>query len=150
MIDELLSNVACFGFKCNLRPGTQGKRVAVTASTGIAGVHINGCTIHSWAGIGLGDGTPEQVVDKVMRSKEARKRWRQHDAVVLDEVSMIDGELLDKLSAVGRAVRGGGAANPHPAPFGGMQMIFVVGPGNVLPRHRPRVRPSFLELSGIL
>jgi hypothetical protein len=34
----------------------QGKRVAVTASTGIAGVLIGGSTVHSWAGIGLGVG----------------------------------------------------------------------------------------------
>lgn len=29
--------------------------VAITASTGIAGVNIGGCTLHSWAGIGLGE-----------------------------------------------------------------------------------------------
>lgn len=101
----------------------QGKRVAVTASTGIAGVLIGGSTVHSWAGIGLGEGTVEEVVDKVRGSKVARKRWRDHDALVIDDVSMIDGGLLDKLDAVGRAVRG----NPtlHSTPFGGVPTIFV-------------------------
>ena len=28
-------------------------KVAVTASTGIAATHMNGMTIHSWAGIGV-------------------------------------------------------------------------------------------------
>ena len=55
---------------------------------------IGGSTIHSWAGIGLGEGTVEEVVEKVRNSKDARKRWREHDALVIDEISMIDGELL--------------------------------------------------------
>lgn len=29
----------------------QGKRVAVTATTGIAAVNVGGCTLHHWAGI---------------------------------------------------------------------------------------------------
>lgn len=102
----------------------QGKRVAVTASTGIAAVLIGGTTVHSWAGIELGEGTVNEVVNRVIGKKDARKRWMQHDALVLDEVSMIDGALLDKLDAVGRAVRGT-PKQRHPEPFGGIQMIFV-------------------------
>ena len=60
----------------------------------LGGVLIGGSTIHSWAGIGLGEGTVEEVVEKVRNSKDARKRWREHDALVIDEVSMIDGALL--------------------------------------------------------
>ena len=37
--------------------------------------------------------------------------------------STIDGELLDKLDAVGRAVRGGGIDAPHRLPFGGAVQI---------------------------
>ena len=32
-----------------------GKRVAVTASTGIAATHIGGTTLHSWSGLGIRD-----------------------------------------------------------------------------------------------
>ena len=64
--------------------------MAVTASTGIAGLHIGGSTIHSWAGIELGEGTAEELVHMVMtRKPEARKNWKEHDAIVLDEVSMV-------------------------------------------------------------
>ena len=34
---------------------TAKKRVAVTASTGIAATHIGGTTIHSWSGMGIRD-----------------------------------------------------------------------------------------------
>ena len=35
------------------RARTEGKIVAVTASTGIASTHINGQTIHSYSGLGV-------------------------------------------------------------------------------------------------
>ena len=100
-----------------------GRRVAVTASTGVAGVLIGGTTIHSFAGVGLGlssGSTAASIVAKVLSDKWALKRWREHDVVVVDEVSMIDGATMDLLDAVGRAARG-----DRSAPFGGMQMILV-------------------------
>ena len=50
-------------------------------------------------------------------SKAARKRWGQASTLVIDEISMIDGTLLDKIDAVGRAARGSSR------PFGGVQVI---------------------------
>ncbi|TBU47338.1 hypothetical protein BD309DRAFT_502569 [Dichomitus squalens] len=38
----------------NARGGRASLQLAITASTGIASVNIGGCTLHSWAGIGLG------------------------------------------------------------------------------------------------
>jgi ATP-dependent DNA helicase PIF1 len=67
----------------------------------------------------------QDVVDMVRGKKDARKRWRDHDVLVLDEVSMIDGALLDKLDAVGSAIKGNHEGLAHSTPFGGMQMIFV-------------------------
>ena len=37
----------------------------LTASTGIAGVNIGGTSVHSWAGIGLGIDTAEDLVAKI-------------------------------------------------------------------------------------
>ena len=37
------------------RAQRSGKKVAVTASTGIAASHLNGTTIHSWSGLGILD-----------------------------------------------------------------------------------------------
>ncbi|KAI0085667.1 PIF1-like helicase-domain-containing protein [Irpex rosettiformis] len=37
-------------------------KVAITASTGLAAVNIGGCTLYSWAGIGLGKKPPEALL----------------------------------------------------------------------------------------
>lgn len=50
--------------------------LAVTASTGMAGVNIGGTTIHSWAGIGLGVDNAEKLANKVRANALSRKRWR--------------------------------------------------------------------------
>lgn len=92
--------------------------VAVTASTGLAACNIGGITIHSFAGIGLGKGDPEQLLKKVRRSRKHTQRWKTINALVIDEISMIDGELLDKLNHIAKRLR------KSKKPFGGIQIIL--------------------------
>ncbi|GMK58364.1 hypothetical protein CspeluHIS016_0503960 [Cutaneotrichosporon spelunceum] len=91
-------------------------KVAVTASTGMAALNVGGCTLHSWAGIGLGT----RPVDELIRfmNSFARTRWRSTDTLLVDEVSMLHGELIDKLDQIGRHFR------DQRRPFGGIQIIF--------------------------
>ena len=96
-----------------------GGSVAVTASTGVAASHIGGMTLHSWAGIGLGKGDVQKLVTKVMASSTAMGRWRDARALVIDEVSMLDGALFTALDQVGRAARGDSRAA-----FGGVQLVL--------------------------
>jgi ATP-dependent DNA helicase PIF1 len=88
-------------------------RVAVTASTGIASINIGGTTLHSWAGIGLGEGTAKRLSGKILGTERLKERWRDVDSLIIDEskifslrvdlilntvlVSMISGGLFDKL-----------------------------------------------------
>jgi DNA replication protein DnaC len=60
-------------------------QVAVTASTGIAACNIGGSTLHSFAGVGLGTGTVEQLLKKLATSKGARARWRKVKVLIIDE-----------------------------------------------------------------
>ena len=94
--------------------------VAVTAPTGIAAVAIGGCTIHKFIGAGLCAGHPRAVADKVIKSEKATRRWRETRALIVDEVSMLDADIMQKLDFIGRAARG-----EHDTPFGGLQLVFT-------------------------
>ena len=99
---------------------SQFKDIHVTALTGCAAVLLN-CkakTLHSWAGIGLGNGTIEQLVLKIKKNSFAKALWKQTDILVVDEVSMLSLKLFNTLNEIGKAVRG------NMKPFGGIQLIF--------------------------
>ena len=96
------------------------KEIHVCALTGCAAVllNANAKTIHSWAGIGLGTGTIDQLILKIKSNKYSKKMWRQTELLVVDEVSMLSLKLFDTLNQIGKAVRG------NNRPFGGIQVIF--------------------------
>ena len=94
-------------------------RVAVTASTGLAAVNIDGTTLHSFAGIGLGKEPAPELVRKIRRNPKARQRWLRTRVLIVDEVSMIDGDLFDKLEHVARIIKNSGS------PFGGIQLVVT-------------------------
>jgi ATP-dependent DNA helicase PIF1 len=88
----------------------------VTASTGIAAVHINGITLHSFAGIGISSSKAESI-GKVNKSKAAIERWQRAKRIIIDEISMVDGDCFDTIEAIARITRG------IDKPFGGIQVI---------------------------
>jgi ATP-dependent DNA helicase PIF1 len=99
-----------------------GLRIAVTAMTGCAALllGLGAKTIHSWAGIGLARESPATLADAVKRNKRATSRWRNTQLLIIDEVSMMTPELLEKLDLVARRVRGRSALR-----FGGLQIVFA-------------------------
>jgi ATP-dependent DNA helicase PIF1 len=94
-------------------------RVAVTASTGLAACNIGGVTLHSFAGIGLGKEPVEDLVKKIRRNAKAKQRWLRTKVLIMDEVSMVDGDLFDKLEQIARTLRNNGR------PFGGIQLVIT-------------------------
>lgn len=101
------------GLKKMYRP----EEVAVTASTGLASCNIGGITLHSFAGIGLGRGNEGELFKHVKKNKKAKRRWKTIKVLIIDEVSMIDGELFSKLDFIARNIRNSSE------PFGGIQLI---------------------------
>lgn len=91
--------------------------IAVTASTGVAALHIGGQTIHSWAGIGFGGKDVKELIDDIKSNSYVMKRWENTRSLVIDEISMIDGDLWDKLEEIARVIR------RNNQPFGGIQLI---------------------------
>lgn len=122
----------------------RGLNFAVTATTGIAGSHLGGKTVHSWGGIGLGpyfpsNGTPPQDrhPDDLYKFYEAtfhewstsskgsgmrdgvKRRIKGTEVLIIDEISMCAGAaLLGYLDFFFKKVR------DDERPFGGMQIIF--------------------------
>lgn len=98
----------------------KGLNIQICALTGCAAVLLE-CkakTIHSWAGIGLGNGTIESIIKKIIKNRYSKDNWKQTDILVIDEVSMMSQKIFEILDAVGKAVR------KNRNPFGGIQVIF--------------------------
>jgi ATP-dependent DNA helicase PIF1 len=94
-------------------------RVAVTASTGLAACNIGGVTLHSFGGIGLGKEDIPTLLKKIKRNQKAKNRWLRTKVLIVDEISMVDGDLFDKLEAIARGMRNNGR------PFGGIQLVIT-------------------------
>jgi hypothetical protein len=92
---------------------------AVTASTGIAATHIGGTTIHSWTGIGIRKGLSARQLDELLQREYLVKRMEKTKVLIIDEISMLDGIMLDDIDQVCKMLR------YNHEPFGGLQVIFV-------------------------
>lgn len=99
----------------------QNKSLQVCALTGCAAILLQ-CkakTIHSFAGIGLANGTVDEVIRKVITNKYKTKNWTGIDILIIDEVSMMSSKLFDILDHIGRRTR-----KRLDKPFGGIQVIL--------------------------
>jgi len=99
-----------------------GKTHQVCALTGCAATLLN-CkakTIHSWSGVRLAKGNPEDIIRRVIRNKTHTKSWRGVEVLIVDEVSMMSRKMFDLLDQIGRATR-----KINTKPFGGVQLVFT-------------------------
>lgn len=97
-----------------------GRTIGVTAMTGCAAVLLNGQTLHSFLGIGLASNSPVQMAAfAIRRMPKVVKRIKALDILLVDEISMMDASLMDKVSEYMAIVRQEDAA------FGGVQMVVV-------------------------
>ncbi|KAH8350602.1 hypothetical protein KR067_011316 [Drosophila pandora] len=88
-----------------------------TASTGVAACLIGGTTLHAFAGIGGGDATMKRCLELAARPVSAQT-WRKCKRLIIDEISMVDGQFFEKIEAVARHIR------RNDRPFGGIQLIL--------------------------
>jgi ATP-dependent DNA helicase PIF1 len=125
------------------------ENVFVTASTGISACAIGGTTLHSFAGVGLGEDPQDELIRRLMRPKtpaamNAAKRWKSAVMLIIDECSMLDPRFFVKLDNIGRQLR----RIPN-RPFGGIQIImtgdfFQLPPVNKDPHKRLATDPVMI------
>ena len=93
--------------------------VAITASTGIAATHMNGMTIHTWAGIGIKD----VLTDNDLKNMKERKYLKEHlenaQVLIIDEISMLHAKQLNLVNKVLKYFK------ESDEPFGGIQIIVA-------------------------
>lgn len=99
------------------RAKSEGKKVAVTATTGLAATHLGGNTIHSWSGIGIHDELSSKFDEHILKGR--REIIEKTDILIIDEVSMLHDYRLDMVDTVARTVR-----KKMDVPFGGIQIIL--------------------------
>lgn len=103
----------------NLQAFLPDKKVFLTSTTGVSAININGSTVHSFFGVGLGVERKEILYDKMKYYKKVVQRLVQNDIIiVIDEVSMLTADLLIKIDYILRKVR------RNEKIFGGVQFLF--------------------------
>jgi len=114
-----------------------GKRIVVTAPTGVAAVNAGGETLHSFFNLPFGPFVPGAGAASLLRGLHIRggkaELLAALDTLVIDEVSMVRADTLDLIDAVLRHHRG-----QPTLPFGGVQLVLI-GDLYQLP---PVVRPD--------
>ena len=107
----------------------RGKKVSVTATTGLVATHLGGNTIHSWSGIGVSDHLPNNFFERL--SKTRRDVISKTDVLIIDEISMLHDFRLDMIDKVLRTVR------ENDQPFGGIQLVMSGDFFQLPPVNRP-------------
>lgn len=91
------------------------KKLAVLAPTGVSALNVRGQTIHSFFGF-----KPNVTLKSIKKIKRSGKNiYKELDAIVIDETSMVRADLLDCIDRFLRLNAG------SKKPFGGVQMIFI-------------------------
>lgn len=103
----------------NLQAFLPNKKVYLTSTTGVSAININGSTVHSFFGVGLGVERKEILYDKMKYYKKVVQRLVQDNIIiVIDEVSMLTADLLTKIDYILRKTR------LTENIFGGVQFLF--------------------------
>ena len=93
-------------------------KVAITASTGIAATHMNGMTIHAWAGMGIKDRFEDDDFKRIKKHHLLVQRLTDTQVLIVDEISMLHAKQVDLLNEILCIIR------KNSQPFGGVQVIF--------------------------
>ena len=93
--------------------------IGVTATTGSSAMLIGGKTIHSYLGLGLAVKSAKEIFEfNRYKLSSIIKKLRLLDTLIIDEISMLDLQLFNKISAYLSLVC------QHANPFGNIQVVL--------------------------
>lgn len=100
------------------------KRMVVLAPTGIAAINAGGVTIHSFFQFSFGPYIPgkgmlQNESSRFKMNKQKLRIIQSIDLLVIDEISMVRGDLLDRVDESLRTIR------RNRRPFGGVQLLLI-------------------------
>lgn len=93
-------------------------KIYITSTTGLSSLLIDGITINRYSGIGTGEKPVQELFNKINKLAQVKKRWNETAILIIDEISMMNADLFDKLEIIAKKVR------KNDAPFGGIQVIL--------------------------
>ncbi|MES2648758.1 MAG: helix-turn-helix domain-containing protein [Bacteroidota bacterium] len=113
---------------------TTRKNCVVVAPTGVAAINAGGVTMHSFFQLPLGPFIPvqhksvedQQATDKhslfrnMRINRNKRKLMQELELLIIDEVSMVRGDMVDAIDTILRHFR-----RQPGLPFGGVQVLFI-------------------------
>ncbi|MBR1712269.1 MAG: AAA family ATPase [Alloprevotella sp.] len=97
------------------------KRVVILAPTGIAAINAGGQTIHSFFQFPFAPYVPgaRYAAKDFSLTRQKVRLVRSIDTLVIDEISMVRADLLDRIDSMLRRYR------DHTRPFGGVQLVMI-------------------------
>jgi len=103
------------------------KNVGLTATTGTAAFIIGGQTIHSFLGLGINDSSLADIFINIKKHSNIYKRLVELDVLIIDEVSMLDTILFEKISDIFCYIKSHNFKDIEllKKPFGGIQIILI-------------------------
>jgi len=111
-----------------------GKKIVITAPTGVAAINAGGVTLHSFFQLPFGAYVPDfghhdpsanindkhSLLTSVRLNAEKKELILELDLLIIDEVSMVRADLLDAIDQLLRHYR-----KNQNQPFGGLQVLFI-------------------------
>lgn len=93
----------------------------VVAPTGMAALNVYGTTLHMYAGwtVKLAQSSLEDL-SRVAHEKKVRRRFEDTDVLIIDEVSMVESNMLTRLSHMMQT-----SLRDTTLPFGGVQIVSL-------------------------
>ena len=99
----------------------RGIQYQVCAMTGCAAVLLGSGakTLHSWTGMGLGNGLKESIAHKIAHNRKTLSGIKKTKVLIVDEVSMMSKRIFEAVNLAMKLVK------KLQAEFGGIQVIFT-------------------------